>query len=105
VLPKAVNEHKMLFNLLYGQLFDFEVGDMHQITTTVNNIIGYAVYWEMLPAVAQPLENLVLGIPGIWADIAKRSIPYLVIGNVRSIDPSDAASDAETPSTRIRRLN
>lgn len=77
--PDAVVAYKILTSCLYGLCvkIDFEY---HTAIAHMCNVIAYAEYHDMLPAVARQVESLITNLPGIWKATAERPVFYLAIG-------------------------
>lgn len=78
----AIRDHKILFASLMG--VDFELDGLSTVEAAVclANVCAYAIFYQMLPAVAKAVRQKLENLKGLWKHVAEHPEFYLVLGSV-----------------------
>lgn len=78
----AVRDHKILFASIMG--IDFELNGLSTVESVVclANVCAYAIFYQMLPAVAKSVRQKLENLEGVWKHVRGNPEFYLVLGSV-----------------------
>lgn len=83
----AVRDHKILFASIME--IDFELDGLSTVEAAVclANVCAYAIFYQMLPAVAKAVRQKMENLEGLWEHLAGHPEFYLVLGSVLRSEP------------------
>ena len=62
----AVHDHKILFALIMGDDFELDGLSTEESVVCLANVCAYALFYQMLPAVAKLVRQKLENVEGVW---------------------------------------